>query len=359
MSIRRRVLTASGFALLIGVFAISAVQAKTFTLRIGSGHPSKPVAYVSSMENFFVPEVEKRVAERTEHKIKFIQGYAGTIAKVHETLEAVQKGLLDVGGWCVCFEPAKASALNLSYLVPFGSPDTRVQAAALRKILDEYPAIYSDLEERYNQKLMAVTGFDNYGLGTSFDWTEFSELKGHKILAAGPNLPWVAHSGAIPVTTTLPTAYNQLQTGIGEGIIMFPGSYFGFKFHEPAPYFTDTSFGGTAQVVLTMNLKTRQKLPADVLAIIDEVGNEYAKVATDNAMNRYQPGLDNLKKAGATVKEISDQARIDWAKSLEPFVNESVDKFDEMGLDGSAIFKRFIALQEEQNFVFPYDYQIK
>ena len=44
-----------------------------------------------------------------------------------------------------------------------------------------------------------------------------SEIKGKKIIAAGPNFPWVERFGAILVTTTLPTAYNALATGVASG----------------------------------------------------------------------------------------------------------------------------------------------
>ena len=346
--------------IMLSSLGVGVAHSETFILRIGSGHPSKPVAYVDQMEHFFVPEVTKRVKERTQHTVKFIQGYAGTIAKVHETLEAVQKGILDIGGWCVCFEPTKAAALNLTYYVPFASPDTNVQVKAFRKILTNFPGIYKDLEGKFNQKLLAISGFDNYGLGTTFPWEKFSDLKGHKILAAGPNLPWVSGSGAIPVTTTLPTAYNQLQTGIGEGIIMFPGSYFGFKFHEPAPHYKITNFGGTAQVALTMNLNSRKKLPKEVLEIIDEVGKEYEIVATKVAMNKHDRGLENLRKhPRAKVTKITKEAQIAWAKSLEPWVNQKIKDFNKMGLDGTNIFKRLIQYQEELGFEFNYRYNIE
>ena len=61
----------------------------------GSGHPSAPTPYVRNLENVFVPNVVKRVAAETEHKVKFIEAYGGKIAKVYETFEAVEKGLLD------------------------------------------------------------------------------------------------------------------------------------------------------------------------------------------------------------------------------------------------------------------------
>ena len=92
--------------LISGAIATSAI-AGSYTLRVGSGHPSAPTAYVTGMEKVFVPNIKKRVAAETKHKIKIIEAYAGKIAKVHETLEAVEKGLLDIGSYCVCFETAK------------------------------------------------------------------------------------------------------------------------------------------------------------------------------------------------------------------------------------------------------------
>ena len=55
------------------------------------------------------------------HKVKIIEAYAGKIAKVHETLEAVEKGLLDIGSYCVCFEASKLLPWNFDYFLPFTS----------------------------------------------------------------------------------------------------------------------------------------------------------------------------------------------------------------------------------------------
>ena len=205
MSIMNRV---AGAAVTLGLVLGAAVGVSsvanadhTFTLRIDSGHPSAPTAYVDSMEHFFVPEVTKRVAERTDHKVRFIEAYAGTIASVFETMEAVEKGLLDIGGWCQCFEPTKALGMNITYFVPFTTPDGLEQVKVFRQLLTEYPELYEDYSGKYNQTLIAISGFDNYGLGTTFAWDKTEELKGRKILGAGPNLPWISMSGALPVTS--------------------------------------------------------------------------------------------------------------------------------------------------------------
>ena len=109
----------------LGLAALgTAAAADTFTLRIGSGHPNGPAVYVADTANFFVPEVKRRVAEETEHEIEFVEGYGGAIAGVAETLEAVQNGILDIGAYCICFEPRSCSCTT--------SPTTRPSVPRIR-----------------------------------------------------------------------------------------------------------------------------------------------------------------------------------------------------------------------------------
>ena len=103
-----KALKGCGFGAIVAAsFLVTNVaSADTFTLRIGSGHPSGPSVYVTDVEKFFVPEVKRRVSEETGHQVDFVEGYGGSIAGVAETLEAVQDGILDIGAYCFCFEPA-------------------------------------------------------------------------------------------------------------------------------------------------------------------------------------------------------------------------------------------------------------
>lgn len=44
----------------------------------GFDHPPA-VVYAGLMQNYFQPELKKRVEERTEHQINFVEGYSGSI----------------------------------------------------------------------------------------------------------------------------------------------------------------------------------------------------------------------------------------------------------------------------------------
>jgi hypothetical protein len=66
----------------------STALAERYTLRVGAGHPAGPSVYATVMRDYLVPELRRQVQEETEHELRIIEGYGGSIASVAETLEA-------------------------------------------------------------------------------------------------------------------------------------------------------------------------------------------------------------------------------------------------------------------------------
>jgi hypothetical protein len=111
----------AGFAASLCLAAAPAF-AEDINLRIGSGHPPG-VVYAGLMQSYFQPELKKRVEERTDHTISFVEGYSGSIVKVTEVLEGVQDGIIDIGGMCFCFEPSNLPLHAFQVMLPFGTMD--------------------------------------------------------------------------------------------------------------------------------------------------------------------------------------------------------------------------------------------
>lgn len=109
---------------------------------------------------------------------------------------------------------------------------------AARKLCSEYDYFAKNMEKDYNQVYLGYVATDDYGLGTTFPWTKIEELKGVKVGAADPNLPWLDYAGASKVQTNLNEVYNALQSGVYDGVVIFPAPYYGFKFGEVAKYYT-------------------------------------------------------------------------------------------------------------------------
>lgn len=337
----------------------SQVSAETFTLRIGSGHPNGPAVYVTDTANFFVPEVKRRVAEETEHEIEFVEGYGGAIAGVAETLEAVQNGILDIGSYCMCFEPAKLFLHNFPYYAPFGPQDSAQAMTAVRSVYNDVPWLTEQFENEYGQVLLGLHGWDNYHLGTTDPWDSVKDLQGVKVGGAGPNLPWLEFAGAIPVQSTLPDGYLSLQTGVYNGWLMFPSAYLGFKFYEPAPNYTLIGFGAMPVNALTVNSRTMSRLPEDVQQILREVGQAYEDQSGASLNAAQERGLTGLGDAGASVRELPAEARAEWAQSLTGFPQQQAADADGRGMPGSEVMNAYLAAVTAAGYSWPIEYSVE
>jgi TRAP-type C4-dicarboxylate transport system substrate-binding protein len=336
----------------------SSAGAEDIRLRIASGHPTANT-YVNLMQSFFVPEVTKRVAERTQHKVEFIEGYGGSMVKVADTLEGVQSGIIDVGGFCFCFEPSNLPLHAFQVMLPFGTMSAEKSVKLARAVYDEVPFLSKVFEDKFNQKLIGLIADNGYNLTTTFDWNTVQDLKGRKLAGAGLNLKWLEYAGAVPVQSSLPEAYTSLQTGVYNGWIMFPSGVVNFKLHEVSKHYTEIGFGSITWHGLTINRARFNRLPKEVQDIFVEVGREYeAKTGTVNDEN-YPKQLEQLKSAGAVVKNLPDAVRVEWATSLKDWPQEKAAELDKAGLPGSQVLKLALDQAEKLGHKWPVRYQVK
>jgi C4-dicarboxylate-binding protein DctP len=351
----KRLVLASALAVAL---ASGGAIADDIKLRIASGHPAVNT-YVNLMQNFFVPEVTKRVAARTKHKIEFIEGYGGSMVKTAETLEGVQSGIIDIGGYCFCFEPSNLPLHAFQVMLPFGTMDPETSVKLARAVYDKVPYMSEIFEKKFNQKLIALIADNGYNLGTSFDWAKVADLKGRKLAGAGLNLKWLEYAGATPVQSSLPEAYTAMQTGVYNGWIMFPSGWVNFKLYEVGKFYTEVGFGAITWHGLTINSARWAKLPKDVQQIIAEVAREYeARTGTVNKEN-YPKQLEQLKGFGTTVKSVPSSVRVEWANSLKGWPQEKATELDKQGLPATQVLKLALDEAEKLGHKWPVRYQIK
>ena len=351
----KRLTLAAALALALGS---GAALAEDIKLRIASGHPAVNT-YVNLMQNFFVPEVTKRVAARTKHKVEFIEGYGGSMVKVADTLEGVQSGIIDIGGYCFCFEPSNLPLHAFQVMLPFGTMDPDVSVKLARAVYNKVPYMSDIFEKKFSQKLIALIADNGYNLGTSFDWAKVADLKGRKLAGAGLNLKWLEYAGATPVQSSLPEAYTAMQTGVYNGWIMFPSGYLNFKLYEVGKHYNEIGFGAITWHGLTINKAKFARLPKDVQQIILEVGREYeARTGTVNK-EAYPKQLEELKKHGTIVKKLPDSVRVEWANSLKGWPQEKATELDKQGLPASQVLKLALQEAEKLGHKWPVRYNVK
>ena len=335
----------------------SVAQADTFTLRIASGHPPG-VVYAGLMKDYFEPELKARVEARTEHTINFIEGYSGSIVKVAETLEGVQNGIIDIGGFCYCFEPSNLPLHAFQTMLPFGTMDPTVSLQIAQEVYETVPYLTNVFEEQFNQKLLARVADAGYNLGTSFDWNTVEDLRGVKIAGAGLNLNWLRYAGVVPVQGSLPEAYTGIRTHGYEGWIMFPNAWVQLKLHEVGPYYTTIGFGSITWHGLTINMNTWNRLPPEVQEILLEVSADFEERTGSNNKQRYAGDIDTLREL-ITVKELGPEVRTEWAMSLRDWPKEMVAELEAQGLPAKLVLETVLESAERHGHTWPVRYELE
>jgi TRAP-type C4-dicarboxylate transport system substrate-binding protein len=347
----------AGGALAIGLAGAMPAHADTFNLKIASGHP--PAAhYVVVFNKFFVPEIKKRVAERTKHTVNFTELYAGSAVKVTETLEGVEAGVVDIGGMCYCFEAAKMPLHGFQVWAPFGTNDPVKSVDITREIYNSTPELSEAFEGKYNQKLLGLAAQDPYDLQTKFEVKTLDDIKGRKIGGAGANLPWVGLVGAIPVQTTGAIVYTSLQNGVFDGTIAFVSFQIGLKLYEQTKYYTKVGFGAVTWHGAQINMNTWKNLPPDVQAIVAEVGKEF-EVETGRFVNAYLVnGFQQMKDVGMTVNDLDPAVRKQWAELLKDWPNEKAQEAEKAGYPGVSTMNKLLDTAEKHGHQWPLRYKI-
>ena len=335
----------------------TAAAAEDITLRIGSGHPPG-VVYAGLMIDFFQPELKRRVEAETDHTITFVEGYSGSIVKVTEVLEGVQDGILDIGGFCMCFEPSNLPLHAFQVMLPFGTMDPEQSLAIAQDVYAEVPYMSDVFEDEFNQVLISRIADGGYNIGSDFAWETLDDLQGHKIGGAGLNLNWLENAGIIPVSSSLATAYTEMSTGVYEGWIMFPSAWVNLKLYEPGPYYTLIGFGSITWHAMTINQDTFDELPEDVKPILLEVAAEYEQQTGSVNLSEYDRLVDELREL-ITVTEIDPAVRQEWAESLQGWVQHNADELEGQGLPAKQVLNLVLDRAEERGYEWPVRYTVE
>ena len=330
----------------------SAAEKKVVKLKIGSGHPLA-TDWIKFTSDFFCKELVKRVNEKTNYKLELSEHWAGSVAKLGEELEAVEMGLLEMGAVIVPLEPTKLYLHNWAYYIPFFTGDPRMAGRVALKLYQNFPELSGELK-KYNQLYLGTGGAGDYGIIAKFPIRGPADVKGRKLCAAGPNLPWISGVGAVPVQGNLNEAYTGLQTGVYDGWVMFASSNVKFKLHEICKHFADMNFGcATATTLLTINQDVWKKLPKEVQAIMKEVGDEFTLKEMDYIYDQQVKDMKVMKDSGVEIYPVSFEEKVSWAKALANQPKKFAREADAKKWPGTALMKAAIKYAEEEGHKHP------
>ncbi|MES2785314.1 MAG: TRAP transporter substrate-binding protein DctP [Pseudomonadota bacterium] len=336
------------------MLAATQAPAADVTLRIGAGHPPVGFAYVQAADSYFIPEVT-RLAASKGHNVRFIKAWAGTVAKVDGVIEAVEKGVLDIGLSNPSFEPSRAPLLNISFYAPFVSPDPQLMQKVAMRLLKEAPGLQDSMRP-YGIHILQLSTLENYGVLSNYSIKALGDLRGRKIGVAGANSTLYAAAGSVPVTMPAPEAYTSIKNGLIDGQVFFASGFESFKLNEVAKHFVRTGQGSYVGSAMLMNISTRSKLPSDLVQVIDQVAEATSRRIAEINVERESTAEVKAKVSGVTVSELPRSDLAKWMASIREAPQNHARELDAKGLKGTDTFAAYFRLIKDAGYQMPVTY---
>lgn len=338
-------LIGAGAAPVLG--STSALARNTIPLTIASSHPLT-IPWVAPLKTVIVDRSNALLEQRgSKHRIQWTEAFGGSLYNFNDTLKAVTSRLTDMGWIGALFEPANLPLQNIMYSTPFVTNTVAQATNAMNKLNAENKAMQQEWA-RHNVTFFGSCVSDGYHLFTRRPIEKLDDMKGMKILGGSVLAPWIRPLGAALVSTAIPMMYNQVQTGVGDGVLLIGTGAYPLKLHEVAPFITKVDTGPLTFGGFGINSATYKSLPPDVREVIAELGAEYSRENARLIVEQEDRVFKNFAAEGAKIIVMPDEQKREWVDRLPDLGVEWVKATEKAGVPAREIMKRFMDLVREE-----------
>ncbi|MBU2935427.1 MULTISPECIES: C4-dicarboxylate TRAP transporter substrate-binding protein [Pacificibacter] len=337
-------------AALVTMTALPVAAQEKISAVVIDGYPDRSL-WVREFSDFFIPEVDRRLAETGNYVMDWQENYGGSIVKPRGVLEGVQLGLGDIGIVTTIFHSSKLPSQGIAAVTPFVSSDARAVAKAVDEIAREFPAMQNEFAAQNQVYLATGVVLDSYQVFSAKEITSISDVEGFKVAGAGMNLRYLEGiQGAAGVRGGLTDFYNMLQTGLVDAALLWPEAAATFKISEVGPYMLRADLGAVNSKTVTVNADYWAKLPDEVKSVLQAVSIDYRDRLAGIAMDRAAESEAAYVAAGGTIIDVSDADRAAWAAAIPNIAQEWASSLNDVGEPGSEMLAAYLAKLETEGF---------
>lgn len=319
---------------------IAQTSAEDINATAVTGHP--PVfRWVKMIPEVFLPTVQENL-EGSAHTFTLNLQPGGAVAKVGEELETVGEGLAEIGTIQALFDPAKLAVQNVTYYTPFVSSDVNKISNMMDRLHKEDARLQQAYTDNNIVYLGAPIGIDDYLLMTNFPVSSMADLAGRKIAAPGAAINWLSGTGAVGVSGNLTTYYNEIKTGVYDGVIVFASAAVPGKLYEVAPFVTRIGLGAQFAGVLGANKDWYDGLPEEVRSALHKGADAARDWYNADLTNFAAKALEIMAANGATVVEAPEDMRKTWASGMDNAAKIWAADLDSKGIKGSEVLSLYM-----------------
>lgn len=293
---------------------------------------------------YFIPEVDRRLAETGNYQVRWNKAFGGTIAKTRGVLDSLQYDLGDIGIVTTPYHPDKVPFHNLPYATPLVTSDIGLVARTMSSLVEKYPVLSEQWADHKLVFLTTAGSIDTYQVLTNYPVNSLDDFKGRKIAGVGLNLRLLTGLDASPVNSGISDWYNNLATGLIDGVIGWAEGSIAYRLYEVAPYMVDVKLGAVATKAIVVNERTWGRLPEEVRTVLKEVAADYRDELARETDRRSALSIERYKAEGGTIFTLNEEQRREWANGLPNIAQDWARDMEERGMPGTEILRDYMEI---------------
>lgn len=302
-----------------GSFAAFA-QTERIHIRFSTWH----VAAGADVQKLWIPMLEE-MKQRSEGRITWSMFAGGALGRGPEHFDIVRTGLADMGYATLTWTPGRfplSDVLSAPITSPAKWKGVEAGMGMYERILKSE---FADVQALHiNSCVMAH-------LWTRKPVTSLEDLKGLKIRSPGGlQTRAIEALGATPVFLPLGDVYLSIETGVIDGVVTCPALILAFKLHEVARYSVPVSLGCVAEG-LFVNLRFWNRVPADLQAIIADVGRNAYKIAGLFDETWYDQVMAEIGQS-VTLNHLAPEEQERWNAAFKAMLVTWAEELEARGL---------------------------
>jgi len=329
------------------------------TIRVvaAAGHTPAQL-WVELLRDEFIPGVDARLrAAGDVYRVRWREAYGGSVAKLGGVLDAVEAGIVELGLVAVLFEAPRLPLQNLTYMTPFGPDDPELVIRTVLPLHAEIPAMQRAWHDN-RVVLLGAMGVESYDLYSREPVERLEDLRGRKLLAPGPAANWIRGTGAVAVAGDLSTYYNDLQTGVADGVLTIATGAWGSRIYEVAPYRAPVNLGAQFAGGVVLNRDTWDGMPPAVREVFAEVGRHYSTHQARAQRVRAHELLAEMAERGLVTTAFPPRERRRWAMALPNVPGRWADALEARGLPARHVLARYLERLRASGVELPRDWSL-
>ena len=337
---RSRILLSA--ALLSAAAFAAPANATNYSITFGGGHGVQ-LPWMKAIKEFYIPEVDKRLAAAGgKDKVTWTEAFGGTLVKIGGELDGVREGIVDMAMLYTIFEPARLPLLQVTFQAPFGSDDVTLISKIMVEMNQEMPELKAQWDKQGQVYLGAIAA-DTDHTWTKFPVTKLDDYKGRKLGASGSLSLWANGIGAVAVQGDFATHYNNVKTGVYDGLIAFTTGVYPIKIHEVAPYMTKVNLGAMSIGAITINKKLLDSMSPDTQKVFRDVGVEYSQRVSATMKTLAVVFEKKMGEEGAKISVFPPEERKKWATTMPNIAAEWVKNNEGRGVPARKVLSTYMS----------------